>query len=180
MRQLTMTLCIGSLLIFAACGDPLTESEAKKAWPSTNSMLDSGQSNTSGNPLTVANAIGPSFTANCAQAGSLKYTIPISTLLNPDEFSFVVNFNDCKSDDIKMNGELKYALSLTTTATSMSFSWSWKGDLDYEGAVEGDCEYDMSGSVTVGQAGGASPVDVDVQYSGKMCDHDAAKLLNTP
>ncbi len=180
MRELTTTLCIVGLSFFAACGDPLTKTEAKRAWPATNSSLDSGQSSSSGNPLTAANAIGLSFTASCAQSGSLKYTLPISTVLNPEEFKFEVKFDDCKSDDITMNGKLNYGLVFTTTASSASFSWSWQGELDYEGAVEGDCKYDMSGSISVGQGSGASPVDVDVQYSGKLCDHEAAELLNTP
>lgn len=175
MRNLSFLSVALCGLGLAACSDPLTKTEARQAWPATNSTLEGGRVNNSG-ALTALDPLSIGVEAPCPEDGTMEWKVSLSDL-GVNEFGFTVEFNDCNSDGLVIDGEIDYALSLTTDATNTTFAWHWEGDLSYEGRVEGDCEYDMTGrlSVTTGTPG--DPTSVDLEYSGTLCGYDAEALL---
>jgi hypothetical protein len=83
-----------------------------------------------------------------------------------------------------MDGDVDYKLTSQQSDNDWALTWGWKGELSYEGKIDdleidGDCDFDMQGSVTV--TGNPSEVDpttaVSIQYSGDWCGYQADALL---
>lgn len=171
-----LLLSLFAVTFATACSDPLTKAEAKKAWPGTNSTLEGGRS-TSG-ALTAADPLSIGVSTACPDDGTMKFSVSLSSFDTVGEFSFDVEFDDCGANNLVINGEIEYALGISTDANGSLFTWGWKGDLSYSGEVEGDCEYDMEGSLSVTTGGTGDPTSVSVQYGGTLCGYEADVLLN--
>jgi hypothetical protein len=108
----------------------------------------------------------------------MEFSVSLSSFDTAGEFSFDVEFDDCGANEVVINGEIEYALGISTDGANTLLTWGWDGDLEYSGDVEGDCEYNLKGSLSVTAGTNGDPTSVSVQYTGTLCGHDAAAILN--
>ena len=194
-RTLAITLFALPLLI--ACGsDPLTKAETEKAWPTTGATMHDRSTSSGALEAALTEELGISVSAPCPEGGKVEVSVSLSDIANAanGDFAYEVGFDDCENQGLTMNGEVKYMFGFATDGATTTLEWGWSGDLEYDGTlatppcavtdctVEGDCEFDMTGrlSVTAGgtEGAGTDPTTVEIEYSGNICGHEAGTWLN--
>lgn len=92
-------------------------------------------------------------------------------------FDYTVDFDGCVEDGVKIDGTMSWSLrsEWDDETRTLSLSWEFVGDVEFDGEVQGSCEFDFSGDSS-SDAEGWSEVDVDA-FDGTVCGYDADETL---
>ncbi len=165
------TILIGLAILTFGCSGGMDDEESSQAFLATQMVLSQGvaQVNTSGPADTLI--INHSF--NCLEGGAATFTGSVENSGSNSEFSYEVDFANCVSQGITIDGSMNYSLSFEENGNqSFKTVYIFRGDLSYSGQVEGSCQMDVVSTSDVNQ-GGAS-----FTYVGSICGNDATTTLN--
>ncbi|OGQ82641.1 MAG: hypothetical protein A2289_22305 [Deltaproteobacteria bacterium RIFOXYA12_FULL_58_15] len=184
-----LTLAVVSLaLSVVACGEPLTKAEAKKAWPGTAGLADSSDNGASSLTASISRSL------DCPKGGDMDATASVSSNLRSADFDFgfELELNDCTvqvgefdaqgaysltDSEMTLDGDMEWAFGYEDNGDgSFELSWSYTGDVSYSGVVEGDCEFELTASMT-SNANSSDPLAIEVKYDGDICGYQASEVL---
>ncbi len=198
MRSSTL-LALSTLTLLAPACSRLSEEDAAVAFGATMVAVSQGQSQAqvaaqSGTPVvegedasfraagvTPRAAGNVDFTWNCLGGGTAVYSGAAELVADGAgagevSFDLATSFDACSVNGITIDGEFTYALDVVATADSASSEMTMKGELSYDGQVEGSCEWDLKMSFAasnLGSGGGTATAS----FSGSICGHDASSTL---
>jgi hypothetical protein len=189
MRNIWIVIVSAGFVSLAACSSGLSEEDTRVAWAATNLALTQGQAQAQAAASGVPLAPGPEtdeirprvaaqvdFTWSCPEGGTARYAGSAETVSDAGgsdvSFDLATDFDACGVSGVAISGSLDYSAAVSTSAGSTATTLTMKGNLSFEGKVEGGCEIDMTSKVSV--TGGS----VSVSYDGSICGNSASATLN--
>ena len=137
-------------MMLGGCADHVSKSEAKDSWRATQKAMASvglggGFSFSAAGMVTPEGASGVVQGAvDCVDGGSIEAIAEGEVTENSIDSSFEVEFNECTTDGITLDGALSYDMHIDEEAFTADFA----GDLVLSGEAKGHCVID--GHIEVG------------------------------
>ncbi len=179
------TAVIVTTALGAGCG--VDDAGTQRLWGSVQRSLGR-----TGSPGSQSQALTASFDfdVDCAKSGTASLTAKLDvddSLVNTVNalFGYDVRYDACQPDDNTLDGELHYAAAVdagsSDTGAAIAVRTVYQGSVTSSGDTNGTCDIDVVGHVNA--AAGQAPGDefksnVDIEYSGTICGHDAHEVLN--
>lgn len=107
-------------------------------------------------------------------------TIAIDGSVSDEAFDFTISFEGCRTQDVRIDGELSYAGEASTQAGNDSatsrLDFQYAGELSFTGAVDLTCTIDVSGKTSTSVDG--TNVQAEAELHGSICGHDANAIAS--
>lgn len=185
------TIVLTALATFTmiGCSKQLDEQDSRVAFAAAFGALGTGAgeaqlsaggaaaAQASDTPSFRAGAAGAvDYTFNCQGGGSIHFAGNVTAVANDTggyaSFNFSTDYASCSFLNITMDGSVDYVASASGTADTAKADFSIDGSLSFSGEVDGDCDFDLTYSLSATQNA------ANISYSGSICGHDAAATLN--
>lgn len=112
----------------------------------------------------------------CPEGG----TIAIDGSVSDETFDFTISFDACRTQDVRIDGELSYAGEASAQAGNESASsrleFQYVGELSFSGAVDLTCTIDVSGKTSTSVDG--TNVQAEAELHGSICGQDAKAVAS--
>lgn len=168
MRAVVLSLASLASLSLLACGGPLSEADAKKAWAATRNGLNAS-------PESGGITALEEYTGSCSGGGTAEFKSTGDVAageITTVNFAYDVTYKDCQEDGIVTNGTITYTGDVVVDGTlgATSVKETYTGDLVYSGEVSGTCTSAMEGVVETSVTG------VKIDYTGTFCDYEGDRF----
>lgn len=169
------SLLFGTFTVACTVQSGLDSQDVAHGWRSTQSaMADAGISATpTAGTVSGTGSVGPdgvsgtaTGTFDCPQGGSVTVHSEGDVTSADVTGAVSIEFDGCTADDVTIDGTLDYE----GTVQSDLISASIKGSVTWSGAVQGECDIDVSAQVT------SSGVSGSAKLGGDVCGHAWANL----